>query len=71
MPAFVCLPVRKLVFDLELSVRELPYTGQIQTFRAKITADGDVGGRLAVCCALLTSVPVENGLKSLTQSEFF
>lgn len=71
MCGFVCLPVRKTVFDLELSMRELHYTGQIRTFRAETKTGGDVGGRLTVCSALPTSVPVENGLKSLTQSEFF
>lgn len=58
------------MFDLEISIRVLYYTGQIQTCHAEITADGDVGGRLAVCCPLPTSVSVGNSLKSLTQSEF-
>jgi len=68
MPRFVCLPLRKLVFDLQISIKGSCHTGQIQTCRAEIAADGDVGGRLAVCCPLPASVSVGNSLESLSQS---
>lgn len=58
------------MFDLEISIRGLYYTGQIQTCHAEITVDGDVGGTLAACCPLPTSVSVGNSLKSLIHSKF-
>lgn len=56
------------MFDLDISVRGLYYTGLIQTCRAEIAVDGDVGGRLAVCCSLPSLVSVGPSLKSLTQN---